>query len=51
MKKEKTKYWGFRALKVHRQIARKHAKREKVSESAIVRTALEEYATNHASPL
>lgn len=49
---EKPKYWGFRALDLHRRIARRHSrklstKETKVSESAIVRFALEEYDVNH----
>ena len=44
---EKPKFWGFRAEKKHRRIARRYAKKLNVSESEIVRRSLEEYDAAH----
>lgn len=46
---EKAKTWCFRAFKRHHQIVRRHARKEKVSQSEVIRRALEEYETNHGS--
>lgn len=51
---EKSTFWGFRGLKVHRVIVKKHAAKEtkqagkKVSEGEIIRRAIEEYDSNHS---